>query len=1073
MKLREIAGESACLFFVLLFFVFSFGNLSFAEQLERIEYMGNKKSCQAGDKVLTRHEAKGGKSILLRMGHTHFDPLKKLPPQKAGIKQIDACEEGDAGYYIVQFDGPIESASKEALKDRGVEIFDYIPDFGFVTRMNSTKEQAVRALPHVRWLGRYQPSYRISQNAVDMMFAKGKNGAEGETVFLRVTVFPGEDLNRIESEVAALGGVIVDRVTTEWKSTLKLKVLPERIGDLPPIRGIKWIEPVPEWRLFNDVSTDVMCVRTPRDTHGLYGEGQTVGVCDSGLDQGSTNPASLHDDFEDGSGGSRVTQIFDLAGDGANDVNSGHGTHVAGSVLGNGIMSGSSPLSDAFPSTCSAGTAPKANLVFQASQNNSTEEIEGISSDLNTLFSQSDAAGADLHTNSWGINAKGMYTSASEDVDEYICNNPDFLILFSAGNDGKDLDGDGVIDLYSMGAPATAKNCLTVGASEGDRPSGAGCDNNWSQPWPNDYSEDPISSDHVSDDPGGMAAFSSRGPVLDGRYKPDLVAPGTNILSTRSSVATKTGWGEYNSSYMWMGGTSMSTPLSAGAAALMREYFIKQKGFSNPSAALIKAALLNSAEDISPGQYGTGASREIPDQPAPNNVEGWGRLNLVNGVYPVSPFDILYYDEEGSDSLSTGGFREYTVAVSGSGSPLKINLVWTDYPGSPSVQGGLVNDLDLQVTDPSSSIHYCDNASQKSALALIAYDDGKPEFYYNCNKIAVRFTPSAYPANVESTTFLFDNPEDRTTDVDIVVYDDSSDGLPGAQLFKKTLTYLPSGCVTIGITGVVINSGDFYIAVEKNDLNQMLSQDDNDSTGRSYHDIGSGWAVDKGYMAYIEANVRGTDYSTSFDRVNNVLGLTLDNPAAGRYAIKVAGYNVPQGPQPYALVVSGICSKVATGNLQFTASTYSIDENGGAAQISVARTDGSEGPVSVNYATSDDTATGSDYTAASGTLNWADGDTTEKTFAVAITDDTDDETNETVNLTLSSPVSALLGTRNTALLTINDNDEPPSDGGGCFIGTAAFDSCMEAKERGRNNFLNYASQLQATFARSQIPKASK
>jgi hypothetical protein len=230
----------------------------------------------------------------------------------------------------------------------------------------------------------------------------------------------------------------------------------------------------------------------------------------------------------------------------------------------------------------------------------------------------------------------------------------------------------------------------------------------------------------------------------------------------------------------------------------------------------------------------------------------------------------------------------------------------------------------------------------------------------------------------------------------------------------------------------------------------MLSQDDNDSTGRSYHDIGSGWAVDKGYMAYIEANVRGTDYSTSFDRVNNVLGLTLDNPAAGRYAIKVAGYNVPQGPQPYALVVSGVC--VGTGKLQFTASTYSIDENGGAAQIGVARTDGSEGPVSVNYATSDDTATGSDYTAAIGTLNWADGDATEKTFTVAVTDDTEDETNETVNLTLSSPSSASLGTRNTALFTINDNDEPPSDGGGCFIGTAALDSCMGAKERGRNNF---------------------
>ena len=66
----------------------------------------------------------------------------------------------------------------------------------------------------------------------------------------------------------------------------------------------------------------------------------------------------------------------------------------------------------------------------------------------------------------------------------------------------------------------------------------------------------------------------------------------------------------------------MSTPLTAGAAALMREYLINEKGYANPSAALIKAALLNSAEDISPGQYGTGSTREIPDAPV-GKTEPW------------------------------------------------------------------------------------------------------------------------------------------------------------------------------------------------------------------------------------------------------------------------------------------------------------------------------------------------------------------------------------------------------------------------------------------------------------------
>ena len=896
MKRTGIIGKNSRLFFILFIFLFCFANTSFSEDDERIKYIGDRICSESNHK-------KWGRSILIRLGREHFDPLRRSPAQIEGIKQIQTYDGEQTGYYIVQFDGPVENSWKEALKDTGADIFDYIPDFAFIVRMDPTEEDTVCALSHVRWIGIYQPCYRISQSALDKTFTKGKEAAEAETpgVLLRITVFPGEDLDRIKSEITALDGMILDEVTTGWKSTLKVEVSSDRIANLPAIPGVKWVEPWPKWRLHNDKSTDVMNIRTPRNTHGLYGAGQTVGVCDTGLDQGSASPADLHDDFEDGSGGSRVTQIFDRAEDGADDVNSGHGTHVAGSVLGNGAESGSDPSSKTFPSNCFAGMAPKASLVFQAVQDNLTELLSGLPSDLNILFSQADGAGANLHTNSWGSSVSGMYSSNSQDVDEYMWSHKDFLILFSAGNDGIDMDGEGVVDLYSLVEPATAKNCLTVGASEGNRPS---LTSTWGGWWPLDYSVNPIYFDRLADDPDGMAAFSSRGPCLDGRYKPDIVAPGTYILSTRSSVASGTGWGVYDDYYMYVGGTSMACPLTAGAAALMREYLINEKGFANPSAALIKAALLNSAEDMSPGQYGIGATQEIPDSPVPNNVEGWGRLNLGNGVYPQSPFNILYYDEQ--NSLNTGEYREYTVNVLNPGSPLKINLVWTDYPGTPTAQGGLVNDLDLQVTDPSATVHYPDRASQKSTISTIAYDDGSSEYNYNANKLAVRFTPSTYPANVESTTFCFYNPDDKTTDVDVVVYDDNeTGGLPGTELFRKTLTYVPTGWITISITGVVINSGDFYIAIEKNDMAQSLYQDYPDSTGRSYHDTGSGWTVDTDCMTYIRANVRGMNYSTSFDRVNNVVGLTLDSSAAGTYTVKVSGYNVPYGPQPYALVVSG------------------------------------------------------------------------------------------------------------------------------------------------------------------------
>ena len=84
-----------------------------------------------------------------------------------------------------------------------------------------------------------------------------------------------------------------------------------------------------------------------------------------------------------------------------------------------------------------------------------------------------------------------------------------------------------------------------------------------------DYPTNPVNSDRAADNISGMAAFSSRGPVDDGRLKPDLSAPGTYILSTKSSQTTSTGWAAYNSSYTYMGGTSMATPITAGATALL------------------------------------------------------------------------------------------------------------------------------------------------------------------------------------------------------------------------------------------------------------------------------------------------------------------------------------------------------------------------------------------------------------------------------------------------------------------------------------------------------------------------
>lgn len=116
------------------------------------------------------------------------------------------------------------------------------------------------------------------------------------------------------------------------------------------------------------------------------------------------------------------------------------------------------------------------------------------------------------------------------------------------------------------------------------------------------------------------------------------------------------------------------------------------------------------------------------------------------------------------------------------------------------------------------------------------------------------------------------------------------------------------------------------------------------------------------------------------------------------------------------------------GTLQFSSATYSVAEDGGGAMITVTRTHGAVGPVTVSYATSNGTATEpGDYLAASGTLSWDDAETGSKSFAVSVTDDGIFKGNRTVNLTLSSPTGgAVLGTASTAVLTILENEpEPP------------------------------------------------
>lgn len=375
-------------------------------------------------------------------------------------------------------------------------------------------------------------------------------------------------------------------------------------------------------------------------TTDLDGTGQIVAVADSGLD-------ADHGDF-----GSRVLSSNDVIGDGSTaDKHSGHGTHVACTVLGDGFRGGYS------------GVAPSAELYFQAMENDQTGNFQSPS--LNYLLNSAYSAGAYTHTNSWGSSLEsnqGKYTSESEDVDDrsnyydrYYNGRNGLTILFAAGNDGPNSG--------TVGSPSTAKNTITVGNHQ-NRYSGA---------------------------PNSIMDGSSRGPTDDGRIKPDVLAPGGYVRSCKAQEATDTDSSTWsNSYYLEYTGTSMATPNAAGAALMVREYLEEIAQRPSPQGALVKALLILGAQDV--------GARDIP-----NNDEGWGRIDLRNTLAPTSGQGIWVDDR--SVVSGTGNTKTYTFNISQGNSGFKAVLAWSDERGSPFSSTQLVNDLDIQVTDPSGQIY--------------------------------------------------------------------------------------------------------------------------------------------------------------------------------------------------------------------------------------------------------------------------------------------------------------------------------------------------------------------------------
>ena len=587
--------------------------------------------------------------------------------------EIPPPEPGTPTQWLVSLNSPLMGEMREALGATGAHLDEYVPHHAYVATATPEQASEVINLPFVRDVERYGPS----KTGPIVLTAGGDDRGEGDAarvwdLWLSDASVRGQVLSWLAQNDVSVVGEGGRRVRLALPADSGLQ---REISTLPGV--LSMVEHVPP-KLFNDVARGLLGVTsdTPGRSLPLTGAGQVVAVADTGLQED-------HPDFA-----GRVIEVVALGR--PNDASDphGHGTHVAGSVLADGSASDGTY----------AGVAPAATLYFQ-SLLDPRGGLGGLPVSLEDLFEPAYQAGARVHNNSWGAATASAYTVDSNDVDAYAAKRRDMLIVIAAGNEGTAADPfnsePGFVDWLSIGSPASCKNALTVGAARNRRTTGGLSGRTYGDTWRQDFPKPPIADQRVSGDPECMAAFSSRGPCDDRRIKPDIVAPGTDIVSTRSDIAPDDHfWGlvDDNPAYAYMGGTSMACPLVAGCAALVRQYFVDER-VTSPSAALLKATLVNGARWLS------GPDSVADREARPNFHQGFGAVNLTTTVpNPAEPdLRLEFVDCWETPNLQlgeTGERRKFQVDVE-AGMPLRLCMAYTDLPGR-----SLQNDLSVMVQDP-------------------------------------------------------------------------------------------------------------------------------------------------------------------------------------------------------------------------------------------------------------------------------------------------------------------------------------------------------------------------------------
>jgi hypothetical protein len=657
-----------------------------------------------------------------------FDP--KFEQLDFASKAINSV--ASSRYGIVQF---TEKASYHWLNENGFKVIQSLSNNAYVVNWQQAKRSLLLSNKNIRWFDSYQSGFKISP--------KLWNQNRKNQIYYEISVQTFNDTNK--KHLSKLLKKYLPKTKTlktsipkgfgEIVLEVKASNLDESLSVLSSLEDVQWLEPYVKPKFFNTEAVSAVQAgassggspsddiyrpdNTPIFYQGIWGTGQIVGIADSGLDRNEDWFVHLNNgngvvtaitDAEDVSPpqvgtvhpDNKVYAYWTMPGAQAYDNGSFHGTHTTGSIAGDRQQStGSIQANVSSPNALGYdnddGMAPGAQILFD--DIGSSSGLTGAGSI--PMWQQAFAAGAAIHSNSYGSSTNGAYSGSDRRADEALRGLDDMIILFAAGND------DGQVN--STSSPGNAKNVTTVGAL-------------------------------LHGNSTSVAFFSNKGPTDDGRLKPDISATGSSIESAA---------GDSNNSNIVdspsrrsTSGTSMSTPITAGATALLRQYFtdgfyptgIKNNADSHtPSGTLMKAMLLNGT-NTDGGFFA-------------NNI-GWGRVWLENTMH----FDgdskrFRFWEITNDKGLQTGEQFSVTIPVQAN-EEFRATLVWYDLPGPTGSGVTLVNNLDLKV-EANGGTYLGNNFSSNNSITTGTNDVvNTVEQVRFANPIAANYTITVDAANI-------------------------------------------------------------------------------------------------------------------------------------------------------------------------------------------------------------------------------------------------------------------------------------------------------------------------------------